>query len=457
MRLRIVPVLLALVAPVAIVSCAPPPSAAPAPTPTSTRAPAATLLTRAEWGARAPVLPMRAHEPRSITIHHTATRQAPNRALADKMRALQQFSQTDGMLDTGKAKPAWADVPYHFYIDVHGSVAEGREVGYAGDTNTTYDPAGHVLIVLEGNFQEEQPTPGQLAAMQRLVAEFSARWRIPAERIGGHNDFADTACPGRNLEAYLPELRRLAAPPAPERTPSAAQPAPRRTILAVGAHAGDMELTSGALLLKQHRQGDRVVLLHLTLGEGGNPRLSPAVYGAQKRAEAEGAAEALGAEVLFGPYRDGELPNDEAARRYVADMIRQVRPTHVITHWEQSIHKDHANAHAIVKDAVLLASLEGVVTDHPPHRGIRGVYYAENWEDADGFQPYFYFDVTDALPGWREAVSRYEFVRGTISSFRYLDYYDALSTVRGAESRRGRAIAFDIDAFGKKRVLDAIQ
>jgi hypothetical protein len=159
---------------------------------------------------------MRPHEPRSITIHHTATRQAPDRALADKMRALQQFSQNDGMLDTGKAKPAWADVPYHFYIDVHGSVAEGREVGYAGDTNTAYDPAGHVLIVLEGNFQEEQPTPEQLTALRRLVAESAARWRIPAERIGAHNDFADTACPGRNLNAHLPELRRLAAQPAPQ-------------------------------------------------------------------------------------------------------------------------------------------------------------------------------------------------------------------------------------------------
>ena len=40
----------------------------------------------------------------------------------------------------------------------------------------------------------------------------------------------------------------------------------QRTILAVGAHAGDVELTSGALLAKQHRLGDRVVILHLTLG-----------------------------------------------------------------------------------------------------------------------------------------------------------------------------------------------
>lgn len=232
--------------------------------------------------------------------------------------------------------------------------------------------------------------------------------------------------------------------------------APPRTVLAIGAHAGDMELTAGAVLLKARQQGARVVLLHLTLGEGGNPKLSPEAYGAQKRREAIEVAAALGAEVRFAPYRDGELPNDEEARRYVADVIRQVRPTLVITHWRESLHKDHATAHALVKDAVLLASLAGVKTDHPAHRGVRGVWYAENWEDADGFDPYIYVDASGVIPQWRDAVSRYEFVGGAISSFAYLDYYTALATVRGAESRRGQAVAFDIEPIGKRRVLDSL-
>ena len=231
---------------------------------------------------------------------------------------------------------------------------------------------------------------------------------------------------------------------------------PRRTILAIGAHAGDMEISAGALLLKQHELGDRVVILHLTLGEGGNPRMSPEQYGEQKRREAVQVAAALGAEVIFGPYRDGELPNDEAARRYVADVIRQVKPTSIITHWRRSIHKDHAATSAIVDDAVLLASLDGVKTDHPAHRGVHGVWYAENWEDAEGFDPYIYVDVSGVIPRWRDAVSKYEFIRGGISGFRYLDYYTALATLRGAESRREAAVAFDIDDMGKRRVLDSV-
>jgi LmbE family N-acetylglucosaminyl deacetylase len=217
-----------------------------------------------------------------------------------------------------------------------------------------------------------------------------------------------------------------------------------------------MELTAGALLIKHRKLGDRTVILHMTLGEGGNRRLPPAVYGAQKRREALIADSLIGAEPLFAPYKDGEIPNDEETRRYVADIIRRVRPTHIITHWRNSIHKDHATTSAVVRDAVLLASLAGVMTRTAAYSGVRGVYYAENWEDAEGFQPYVFVGVDEEIARWREAITKYEFVGGAISSFRYLDYYDALATVRGAVSGKGRALAFDIDTFGKRRVLDVL-
>jgi hypothetical protein len=97
-----------------------------------------------------------------------------------------------------------------------------------------------------------------------------------------------------------------------------------------------------------------------------------------------------------------------------------------------------------------------VKTPHPAWRGVRGVWYADNWEDAEGFQPFLYVDVSGTIPRWREAVSSYEFVRGGISSFRYLDYYTALATVRGAVAGKREAVAFDVDPFGKRRVLDSL-
>jgi LmbE family N-acetylglucosaminyl deacetylase len=236
---------------------------------------------------------------------------------------------------------------------------------------------------------------------------------------------------------------------------AAAQASPR-TILAIGAHAGDAELTMGPLLTAERARGTRVVLLDLTLGERGHPTLSAERYGAQKRREAVEVAAAIGAELEVGPYRDAEIPNDEPARRWVAGVIRRVRPTLVLTHWKESMHRDHSTTSAIVRDAVLLAALPDVAgVEGQPHRGA-SVWYAENWEDAAGFTPYLYVGVDSASwSRWRAAVSAFEFARGG-TGFPYVEYYDALGRVRGIEARKGHAVAFDVEPSGKRRVLDAV-
>jgi hypothetical protein len=150
---------------------------------------------------------MKPHELSRITVHHTATAQKPDTTLERKMRALQDFSQQSAKLAGGGTKPAWPDVPYHFYVDVRGRIAEGRNIGYAGDTNTDYDPTGHILVVVEGNFETEQPTAEQLRELHKLLRWLSGRWRIPAAEIKGHDDYAATACPGKNLKSELPRLR----------------------------------------------------------------------------------------------------------------------------------------------------------------------------------------------------------------------------------------------------------
>ncbi len=229
-----------------------------------------------------------------------------------------------------------------------------------------------------------------------------------------------------------------------------------KTILAVGAHAGDMEVSCGAVLAKHAKNGDAVTLLHLTLGEGGNPALTPGRYGAQKRREAEAVAAAMGAGVLFGPYRDGELPCSDEAKRFVAGVIRTVKPTHIITHWRRSIHPDHANTHAIVNDAVLLASLEAVDTGQPRHRGVQAIYFTENWEDPEEFSPYFYVDVSAELDDWKKWIVGYQFIKGGVSSFPYLDYYTALARVRGAEAGVTCAVSFTVDPFERKRRVEML-
>jgi hypothetical protein len=169
------------------------------------------ILSRAEWNAKAPVGQMREHTLLHITIHHTASPPKAGLSIERKMQNLQSFSQSEGRLASGGRKPAWPDVPYHYYIAADGQIAEGRDIKYVGDTNTDYDPAGHVLIVLEGNFENEQPSSRQLESLHLLVAWLSANYSIPVSEIKAHNDYASTACPGVNLKRLLPSVRQQVA------------------------------------------------------------------------------------------------------------------------------------------------------------------------------------------------------------------------------------------------------
>ncbi len=171
------------------------------------------ILTRKEWGARAPILPMIRQRPRYITIHHSASAVKKRLSLATKMRNLQAFSQRRAKLASGKVKRAWADVPYHYYIDWKGRIAEARDPHYAGDTNTGYDPKGHILIVLEGNFEKTAPGKNQIASLIELSRVLSARWHIPVANIRTHRDYARTACPGRNLYRLMDGIRQRIARP----------------------------------------------------------------------------------------------------------------------------------------------------------------------------------------------------------------------------------------------------
>lgn len=167
------------------------------------------FVSRTEWGARPPVLPMQAHALTRLTIHHTGTNQNFNRSVTDKLRGLQLFSQRDDSLASGRLKPAWADVPYHFYVGVDGVVGEGRDWRYAGDTNTEYDPAGHLLVVVEGNFQRDTLTTAQRRTLDIIVPALARRFGISAELLASHRDYARTECPGANLYVELPRYREL--------------------------------------------------------------------------------------------------------------------------------------------------------------------------------------------------------------------------------------------------------
>ncbi|SHL44304.1 N-acetylglucosaminyl deacetylase, LmbE family [Anaerocolumna jejuensis DSM 15929] len=215
------------------------------------------------------------------------------------------------------------------------------------------------------------------------------------------------------------------------------------TILAVGGHIGDMELTAGMALAKHALEGAHIVTLALTAGEKGAPAgRDIADYRKQKVQEAQTFAGMLKGEAIVFDYPDGELPDNDEVRFQVCDVIRKVKPDILITHFKSAMHKDHNNTHKIVNDARFYASLPGFLRENPPHFAGR-FYYAENWEDAVDFKPYLFVDTTEGYELWKKAIAAHWFVTGS-TSFPYMEYYDHLSRVRGIEARKGRAECFMI-------------
>ena len=212
-------------------------------------------------------------------------------------------------------------------------------------------------------------------------------------------------------------------------------------IMAIGGHAGDMDLTAGAALAQAVLDGHQVVMFHLTPGEKGHPTLSAAQYAEQKIREARQFASTIGATTRFLEYGDGELPVNEAVKFQVCDVIREEKPEIVITHWKNSIHKDHANTYLIVEYALFSAGIKAFDRAAPPH-WVSQTYYADNWEDPFDYNPDVFVGIRDeAYEAWLKAASSYAYARGE-TGFQYLDYYRALFVVRGRPHGFPRAEAF---------------
>jgi N-acetylmuramoyl-L-alanine amidase len=149
-----------------------------------------------QWGGT-PADPAlaRKQEITHITLHHQGEPFPQGKDPVQYLRNLQTWSRTT---------KHWLDIPYHYIIDLDGRIYEGRRIDYAGDTNTEYDPKGHALIEVVGNFEEVEPNQKQLDAVADLMALLAAKYKVSIDAIHGHKDYsAQTVCPGAKLYRYL--------------------------------------------------------------------------------------------------------------------------------------------------------------------------------------------------------------------------------------------------------------
>lgn len=164
-----------------------------------------------DWGGVATLAPAAPQRITRITLHHQGETSVPSADVVAYLRRLQQWS---------RLSKRWIDIPYHYVIAPDGRIYAARPVSIAGDTNTEYQPQGHALVMLMGNFEETQPSEAQLQSAVVLVAGLASRYGLGTDAIASHKDFsAQTLCPGKNFYRHLENgwfrsavAQRLSAP-----------------------------------------------------------------------------------------------------------------------------------------------------------------------------------------------------------------------------------------------------
>ncbi len=134
-----------------------------------------------------------------IVIHHSASE-----------------SGNADQFDTWHRERGWVNgLGYHFVIDNGRGGEDGNvEIGprwtdqltgaHCKTPDHVYNSHG-IGICLVGNFNKTMPSPAQLAALDKLVAELAVQCHIRPANIIGHRDApgTQTECPGDKLHEYV--------------------------------------------------------------------------------------------------------------------------------------------------------------------------------------------------------------------------------------------------------------
>lgn len=196
------------------------------------------IITRAQWGADESMRnrgPIYSSVVKVGFVHHTVSSSTYSAdQAAAQVRNLYAW-YTEGL--------KYSDMAYNFLVDRFGRLYEGRYGGMdkpvvgghtAGLNNDSF------AVSAMGNFEEFNPSAGDMAAIKESIAKLMA-WKLglsnrdpggkdtllsngslnsgfweagetaTLNRVSGHKDAGNTACPGKYLYAQVPAIRARAA------------------------------------------------------------------------------------------------------------------------------------------------------------------------------------------------------------------------------------------------------
>ncbi|HKX00786.1 MAG TPA: PIG-L family deacetylase [Bryobacteraceae bacterium] len=140
----------------------------------------------------------------------------------------------------------------------------------------------------------------------------------------------------------------------------------KKHILAIHAHPDDVEILAAGTLAQLTRAGHAVTIVTMTPGDCGSSDHPPEEIAAIRRKEAARSAARIGADYRCAEFRDLSIFNDDASRRRVVEILRQVAPELVLTSSPIDYLCDHEATSQLVRDACFAAPAPNYATGANP-------------------------------------------------------------------------------------------
>jgi len=165
-------------------------------------------------------------------------------------------------------------------------------------------------------------------------------------------------------------------------------------ILAIGCHPDDVEVACAGTLAKYKKQGNNVIVCHMTNGNLGHSVIQPDELREIRIAEAKTAGNLAGIEVITCDVGDLLVYDNKEQRDKLVEVIRYGKPNVIITHSPIDYMPDHVAVSKLVFDATFAASVPhygtGEVTNITP------IYYMDTLAGVN-FMPTEYVDISDEI------------------------------------------------------------
>jgi N-acetylglucosamine malate deacetylase 1 len=140
---------------------------------------------------------------------------------------------------------------------------------------------------------------------------------------------------------------------------------PSKAAIAIGAHPDDIEFYMAGTLLMLKEAGYEIHYITVANGNCGSVQYNAAKTSAVRNREARAAAKILGARFHPSITNDLEILYNLEQLRGLAAVIRQVKPTVVLTHSPQDYMEDHMNTCRLAVTAAFTRGMPNFRTTPP--------------------------------------------------------------------------------------------